>query len=211
VKEVRLVHRINYATTNQGKVLSLQRTLKPYGIEVVQSRIDLPEPRSDDLRDIAGAKVLEAYGKLGEPVVALDAGFFMDGWNGFPAAYVNHALERLGIEGILALAAAAESRGRPRTAAFRHCLAYFDKKLAEPVFFENAVQGWLTHETRGRYDRQETPWLWSEIATIFKPHGVRKTLAEMTREEYETWKSEREEAGSYGHQFAEWYLKNRMA
>src|SRR3989338_10669833 len=95
--------RINYVTTNVGKVRSLERHLNPYGIEVVHKPIDLPEPRADDVQVIAEHKARFAYEIVKEPLVVLDAGFYIDSLNGFPRAYVNSALDTIGIEGILKL------------------------------------------------------------------------------------------------------------
>jgi len=63
----------------------------------------LPEPRSDDLREIAKEKVLFAYKKIRKPCIVLDFGFYIHSLNGFPKAFVNFVLETIGIEDILKL------------------------------------------------------------------------------------------------------------
>lgn len=103
---------IYFATKNRGKVNSVSSALSKYGIEVVQVALDIPEPRSDDLREIAKEKVLFAYEQIQKPCIALDAGFYVHSLNGFPKAFVNFALETIGIEGILRLV-----EGKPRHAS----------------------------------------------------------------------------------------------
>jgi len=97
------MNQVYFATTNKGKVNSVSNTLSQSGIEVVHYPLELPEPRSDDLREIAKEKVLFAYKKIGKPCIVLDSGFYVHSLNGFPKKFVNFVLETIGIEGILKL------------------------------------------------------------------------------------------------------------
>jgi inosine/xanthosine triphosphate pyrophosphatase family protein len=94
---------IYYATKNKSKVQSLRRDLKEYDIRVIQIPLDLYEPRSYDVVEIANKKIISAYDKIKKPTVVLDAGFYIYSIKGFPRAFVNFALETIGIEGILDL------------------------------------------------------------------------------------------------------------
>lgn len=188
---------IYFATTNKGKVNHLNAALKQYGIDVQHAAIELPEPRSDDLRVIAREKVMFAFETLRKPCVALDSGFYVQALNGFPRAFVNFALQTIGLEGILKLV-----EQKPRTCEFRNCLAYFDGTLSEPTYFESSSGGILANESRGR--RQERAW--SDLNLIFIPDGKAKTLAEMSEEEYLQWRKEREGMGeSFAAKFGKWY------
>ncbi|MFH1290005.1 MAG: non-canonical purine NTP pyrophosphatase, partial [Nanoarchaeota archaeon] len=89
------------ATTNKGKVHSANKDLAQFGITIVQAPIEIPEPRSSDVTEIAIAKVVYAYRELNRSVITLDAGFYIPSLNGFPRAFVNFALETIGLEGIL--------------------------------------------------------------------------------------------------------------
>ena len=102
-----------YATTNKSKVNSLKIVMGSYA-KVIQIDLDTPEPRSSDVEEIARVKIKAAYAKLQRPVVALDAGFYIHSLNGFPRAYVNFALETIGIEGIIELL-----HGKDRECEFR--------------------------------------------------------------------------------------------
>ncbi|MBI5229083.1 hypothetical protein HY991_03150 [Candidatus Micrarchaeota archaeon] len=190
---------IHFATRNRGKFFSVSDSLSKQGIETIQVPIEMPEPRSDDLKEIAGEKVLFAYGKVGKPCISLDSGFYVDSLNGFPRAFVNFVLETIGINGILRLV-----EGKQRECEFRNCLAYFDGEVNKPLFFESRVFGTLAEAPRGELQ----PNAWSDLFLIFTPVDSSKTLAEMTLKEYAEWKRLRE-ADLFVTKFAEWFLENR--
>jgi len=188
------MNQIYFATTNKGKVNSVSNALSKYGIEVVHYPLELPEPRSDNLREIAKQKVLFTYEKIGKPCVALDSGFYVHSLNGFPKAFVNFALETIGIEGILKLV-----DGKPRDCEFRNYLAYLDETLSEPAYFESNVDGLLSDFPRG----EMRDYYWSKLFLVFVPRSANKTLAEMTFDEYQEWRNQRYK-DSFATKFAEW-------
>ncbi len=170
---------IHFATTNKGKLETLKRAMHAHGIEIIHAPIELPEPQSYDLREIARQKVKFAYMRLQKPCIALDAGFFIHAWNGFPGAYVKFALEMLGLKGILKLV-----QNESQACEFRHCIAYIDDKMSEPLVFEVVLPGTLCNP-RGKFQSHH----WSELTTIFIPQGYDKTLAEMNPDDYTVWKT----------------------
>jgi len=190
---------IYYATGNPGKVKSLAREMERYNINVIQIGLDIPEPRSDDVQEIADKKVIYAYSKIRCPVVALDAGFYIDSLNGFPRAFVNFALDTIGLEGILKL-----TEGKDRRCEFRECLAYLDNNMT-PKYFTGHVRGMLATEERGIVKKEQ----WSKLWMVFIPDGTDKTLAEMTQEEYNAWREISRAETSPSRQFAEWYVKQK--
>ncbi len=162
---------IIFVTSNKGKVASAQRHFTDIKLEIYNH--DLIEPRSDDINEIAESKVRQAYDIVKQPCIALDAGFFIEALNGFPRAYVNFALDTLGIEGILKLMENVENR----KCSFRECLAYYDGE--EILYFNGNYDGFLATEIRGKDNEHK----WSDLWYIFTPHDHDKTLAEMTDEE----------------------------
>jgi XTP/dITP diphosphohydrolase len=211
---------VYFATTNQGKVKTLNSGLSKYEIEAIQAPLELKEPSDDVARtleevqkllnqqhnpalllEIARTKVLAAYEQLGKPCVALDAGFYVHSLNGFPGAFVNVALktENFGIEGILR-----ETKGKPRDCKFVNCLAYLDDSLSEPVYFESHVPGTLSEEPRG----EKRDYFWSDLFFVFIPEGYDKTLAEMSPEEFQEFRVERLEE-SFSTTFAKWFSKRQ--
>ncbi len=188
---------IHFATTNKGKVFTLQKSLERHNIEVVHVSLDLPEPRSYDLKVISCHKARYAFENIKKPCIAMDTGFYIDSLKGFPSSYVNFALEKIGLEGILKLA-----EGKTRDCYFANCLAYIDETICEPLFFQSCVKGALSDSIRGETKDSQ----WSELWRIFIPSEENKTLAEMNLEEYENWRSKRLSSSSV-EKFGAWYSR----
>ncbi len=188
-----------YATKNYGKVQSLQRELEDTKIKLIHSPLELPEPRSDDVREIAREKVTFAYELLKKPVVSLDAGFYISSLNGFPKAFVNFALETIGIEGILKLC-----EDKERKCEFQHCLAYMDSNLESPKHFYYEVEGNLSFQPKGTMQKH----LWSKLSLIFIPKESNKTLAEMNYEEFLEWRKIKYKDSSHYKNFINWFLEH---
>ena len=193
--------KIYFATTNLGKVHSLQRDLGEHGISVVQFHLNLVEPRSSDVKEIAKAKIEQAYLQIKKPTIVIDAGFYIDDLNGFPKAFVNFALETIGLDGMLKLV-----EGKSRECEFRECLAYMDSTLEEPKYFISHVTGRLSNVKRGELQKH----LWSELGLIFIPKGSEKTLAEMSHEKYLQWRKNSKEKNSLGKQLYQWLLSEKL-
>lgn len=188
--------KLYYATNNTGKIISLQREFNPLKVKILKVPIDLPEPRSDNIQEIAKAKVAFAYQVIKKPVVALDAGFFIHSLNGFPKAFVNFTLETIGLEGILRLV-----ENKDRSCEFRECLAYQDDSLEKPKLFVSNVKGSLSNKPEGTMKN----YLWSKLGLIFIPEDGKKTLAEMSYNEYHNWRRISREKNSSSRLFAEWF------
>ena len=111
---------IVFVTHNIGKIKSAEKCFK--NLKFTTFNYELDEPRSDDIKEIATAKVKQAYEIVKRPCIALDTDFRIDALNGFPRAFVNFSLDTIGIEGILKLMEGKENRN----CAFHECLAYHD-------------------------------------------------------------------------------------
>ena len=116
------MNEIVFVTHNKGKIASASRQLNGVNFKVFE--YDLEEPRSDDIKEIATAKVKQAYEIVKRPCIALDTDFRIDELNGFPRAFVNFSLETIGVQGILKLM----ENKKNRKCAFNECLAYHDGK-----------------------------------------------------------------------------------
>lgn len=113
---------IVFVTHNTGKIKSAEKYFKNLKFKTFNYELD--EPRSDDIKEIATAKVKQAYDLVKRPCIALDTDFRIDELNGFPRAFVNFSLDTIGINGILKLMEGKENR----KCAFNECLAYYDGK-----------------------------------------------------------------------------------
>ncbi len=138
---------IVFVTHNKGKAKSAEKYFDNLKISTYDFELD--EPRSDDVKEIATAKVMQAYKVVGKPCIALDTGFFIEALNGFPRAFVNFSLDTIGIDGILKLMQGKENR----KCKFEECLAYYDGK--EVRYFYGKHPGNLATKMQG-VDRMES-------------------------------------------------------
>ena len=175
---------IVFVTHNKWKAKAAERYFDNIKFSTYDFKLD--EPRSDNIKEIATAKVKQAFEKVMKPCIALDAGFFIDKLNGFPRAFVNFSLDTIGIDGILKLMEQKENR----KCRFEECLAYHDGK--EIHYFYGKHPGNLATKIQGT-EREEK---WSDLWYIFKPEHFEKTLAEM--DSVEALKV-----------FAQWYKENK--
>lgn len=184
-----------FVTHNKGKIESANKYFG--GIVSFQTYdYDFKEIRSDDVEEVAIAKVLEAYAVTKKPTIALDAGFYVKSLNGFQGVYVHHFLDTIGISGLLKLMAGVEDR----RCCFRQCLAYYDG-LGKPKVFYGEHRGTVNYESKGTLSEDD----WSEISYIFVPTGLDKTLAEMTKEERILLSKENDRESAF-QKFKEWYI-----
>lgn len=183
-----------FVTHNKGKIESAKKELK--GVDFKIYNYELEEPRSDDIKYISKYKVMEAYKMVNKPCISLDCGFWIDELDGFPKAFVNFALDTIGIEGILKLM---EEKSN-RKCRFTECLSYYDGR--EIHQFMGKHEGKLSYEVLGNDTQQK----WSDLWYVFIPKGYSKTLAEMTSEERDN--REKYESIQAMQEFAKWYLNN---
>ena len=186
---------IVFVTHNKGKIASAKKRLAGVNFKIFEH--DLEEPRSDDIKYISKYKVFEAYKLVNKPCISLDCGFWIDELDGFPKAFVNFALDTIGIDGILKLM---EDK-KNRKCRFTECLSYYDGK--DVLQFMGKHEGVLSNNILGN----DTDKKWSDLWYIFIPSGYKKTLAQMTDEERANRKKyDSQDAMS---EFAKWYKENK--
>ncbi len=186
---------IVFVTHNKGKIASAQRQLEEVNFKIYE--YELEELRSDDITYISKYKVMEAYKLVNKPCISLDCGFWIDALNGFPRAFVNFALETIGIEGFLKLMEGKENR----KCRFTECLSYYDGK--EIYQFMGKHEGTLANAILG----EDTDKKWSDLWYIYKPYGYDKTLAQMTEEERRN-RTKYDSVDSMV-EFAKWYREQK--
>ena len=136
------MNEIIFVTHNKGKIATAKKQLQEIDFKVFE--YDLEEPRSDDIKYISKYKVMEAYKLVNKPCISLDSGFWIDELNGFPRAFVNFALDTIGIEGILKLMEGKENRA----CRFTECLSYYDGKELQQ--FMGSHEGVLAEKILGK-------------------------------------------------------------
>lgn len=168
---------ITFATSNAGKVATLQNHLRRAGLQVTitQKELDLIEPQADTSKEIALVKARQAYRQLGGAVLVDDSSFHISVLNGFPGPYIKPMLATIGIEGIIQL-----MEGRSdRSAGFISSLVFIDDTGREYVFDDDPYRG-TNSETISPVDAKDS---WSDLFKIFIPEGQTKVLGELTVDE----------------------------
>lgn len=186
---------IVFVTHNPGKIEFAKKEFSEINWKLYEYELD--EPRSEDIKYISKYKVEEAYQLVQKPCISLDCGFWIDALDGFPKAFVNFALDTIGIEGILKLMEGKENR----KCKFTECLSYYDGKELHQFMGEH--EGKLSTQILG----QDTNQKWSDLWYIYQPYGYEKTLAQMTEEERENRIPYRSVDSMTV--FAKWYRENK--
>jgi len=172
-----------FITGNKGKLDEIAEFLKTSGIKLTHKHLDLVEPRSESIAEIAIEKaksVHSAYAKfsafedpsskcaqktLNTPFIVDDSGLFVDCLNGFPGTNSNWTFKKIGYPGILALL---EGK-KDRSAAFK-CAVALSIPGKEIVVFEGVEHGTIAYEAHGTEGFGYDP--------IFIPNGSTKTWAQ---------------------------------
>jgi inosine triphosphate pyrophosphatase len=159
--------KVTFITGNEKKAAYLEKYL---GYGVAHQKLEVSEPQSLDLREIAEHKAREAHKQLGSPVLVEDISFSMEALGGkLPGPFIKWFLEEMGLEGICKLADLTPSR-KATTAV---CYVYFDGDEAH--FFEGELEGTVPAKPTG-----QDGFGWN---SVFIPDGTQKTNAELSEDE----------------------------
>ena len=187
---------IFFVTNNINKFNEARSILARVDIAVGMLKLKPSEIQSDQLKEIARRSALDAFIRCGLPTIVEDAGLFIDKLKGFPGPYAAYVYSTIGNKGLLKLMEKVENR----RAEFNSVIAYCDSNTGASKFFEGSVIGEITLE-----ERQGKEKLGFGFDPIFKPAESRKTFAEMSVEEKNSF-SHRANAVR---KFADWYKRQR--
>lgn len=172
--------KINYLTSNALKFKIAQKFFSTLeGYELTQRSLDIPEVQDVSCEVIAREAAIQAAKLLGEPCVAMDAGFFIDALGGFPGPYVKHVNEWLSEERLLRML----SNDDTRSAYFMDALAIGFPDGSAEVFAHKTV-GRLAN--KGEYEPSKWP-----ANSLFIPEGYGQPLGLMSdSEQVDFWNQE---------------------
>ena len=160
---------LRFVTGNAGKAAELRALLEPLGIAVEQDGRGYPERQADTLAEVADAGARHLLGAgLKPPFVLEDSGLFVAALRGFPGVYSRHALDTIGVPGLLRLLADVEAE--MRSAAFQARLLYVDA-AGTLHGFDGACPGRIAERPAGGNGFGFDP--------VFVPRGHDRTFAEM--------------------------------
>ena len=152
--------KINFITSNQGKVKSLENSLKSNNIDVLvcAQNLDIMEPQFDTVQEVSKYKALKAFEILKEPVLVEDGGFSVFELNGFPGVYTKYILKTLGADGILKLMQGVNNRA----AKFVSVATFVNE---DGTLFQFEREGGEFEISKEKVDIQ-SPFAWSELWKI---------------------------------------------
>jgi non-canonical purine NTP pyrophosphatase (RdgB/HAM1 family) len=159
------VARIHFVTGNRGKATVLSAELAGIGLEVVGVDLELVERQASSIEAVARAKANEAFTRIGGPLVVEDSGFCVDALSGFPGPYTKYALETIGAEGLLRLAAPLSNR----SCGFVAVLVHVDARGLAQAFTDTRSVGTLARTS----DPTPCDEAWSDLFRVFIPLGER--------------------------------------
>ena len=144
-----------FMTGNAGKVAEAKEHFSHHGIEVRQFEFDAVEPQTEDLEEVALAKIEQALAHLPNPddmLLVEDAGLFIEALNGFPGVYSSFVLNTIGNEGILKLLSHLKSDdpiqdGKLRDAEFKAVSVLYHR--GQTIISEGICPGRIAHAQDG--------------------------------------------------------------
>jgi XTP/dITP diphosphohydrolase len=159
-----------YVTGNELKFKVAQQALLGSGISLERKSLNTPEIQSSRVEEIAEWSAIWASRQLNQPVVVMDAGYYIEALNGFPGPFIKYVNEWFSAEDYLNL-----MQGKVnRRVVVRDCLAYC-RPNGKPTLFCQAHHGELATEP-GRQTG-------TSIDQVFIPAGFSHPISEIPPDE----------------------------
>ena len=153
-----------FITSNKNKLREFEAIL---GMKLEQIEIDLEEIQDIEVEKVVEHKVLEAYEKVGKPVIVEDTGLYIEAWDGFPGALAKWVGKTIGFQNVPTMLHG------DRNAYAKTIVGFYDGNHLE--LFPGKISGTIPEKAKG-----ESGFGWDPI---FIPHGHERTFAEMSADE----------------------------
>lgn len=184
------------ATGNSMKFGIGKTICAEYGIELIQSPVDIDEIQGEDPEKIITRKAQDAYEALDKPVVVSDDSWAIPGLNGFPGAYMKSVNHWFTPEDFVNL-----TKGlKDRRVFLQQYLAYCDG--TNTTVFNHDIPGTLLTEARGKSGDPAF-----KIVALDKDNGL--TIAEVYDQGKEHEPSRLFDRNDAWHGFGEWYREQQ--
>jgi XTP/dITP diphosphohydrolase len=163
-----------YVTSNEVKFKVAQQALQNSRITLERKSLNTPEIQSRHVEEIAEWSAIWSSQQLNQPVVVMDAGYYIEVLNGFPGPFIKFVNEWLSADDYLNLL-----KGKTnRRVIIRDCLAYCRPNEKPTVFCQ------LHHgEVATKAGKQNG----TSIDQIFIPEGYSKPISEIPSDEILTY------------------------
>lgn len=193
------MNKINFITSNKGKIKSLENSLKVNNLDVqiCAQNLDIMEPQFDTVQEVSKYKALKAFEILKEPVLVEDGGFSVFELKGFPGVYTKYVLKTLGADGILKLMQGVSNRA----AKFVSVATFVNE---DGALFQFEREGGEFEISKEKVDIQ-SPYAWSELWKIIYLKEYNKNLCELSEQEVSEYYGCTGANGSI-QKFVNWYI-----
>lgn len=191
---------IIFATSNSGKVKSLERRLEGMSYKVIQENLDIPEIQAESAREVALYKAQYVYKKLGKPIVVQDSSFHIHALKGFPGPYIKYVNQTIGPYGLIKLMEGVEDR----SCHFEIALVFVDKAGESHVFVNSGAPGLLAKKVYEGESKES----WSSLWKIYVSPTYGKTLAEFSSEELKEKETSKNDKSEFA-QFIKWLKEQK--
>lgn len=154
-----------FATTNIDKFRKTQVSLQPFGIDVEQVVLDIPEIQTAEGETIAREKALTAYNLLKKPVLVNDDSWEIPALHGFPGPNMKQCNHYLTAEDWLRLMHGMVDRSVSIVSYYAYCDGQ------DPLVFSSREDLVFLHESRGRHEK-------SPVVMVVARPGETRSIAE---------------------------------
>lgn len=157
-----------FSTGNSSKFKNVKKYIEDLNptINLIQQNIEIVEPQSLDLQEVAIFKAKDAFNKIKKPLIIDDGGLFIEKYNNFPGALTKWVFKGVGADGIWKL-----SQEDPRS-YFQTIIVYVDSQNIKP--FSGITKGKIIQKKDAIKD------LIMPLTEMFIPDGYDKTYAELS-------------------------------
>jgi len=157
-----------FATTNSQKFQDVKRYIDKLNPSIIlhQTDLEILEPQSLDIKEIAIFKAKYAWEQIKKPLIIDDGGIFIEKYNQFPGALSKWVFKGIGLDGIWLLA-----QENPK-AYFQSTIAYIDGP-DNVKLFSGIITGKIVKP------KQSVQNLIMPYTEIFMPDGTDKVYAEL--------------------------------
>ncbi|MBI5297326.1 MAG: hypothetical protein HY869_17750 [Chloroflexi bacterium] len=159
-----------YVTGNELKYKVALQALQGSGISLERKSLNTPEIQSSRVEEIAEWSAVWASRQLNQPVVVMDAGYYIEALNGFPGPFIKYVNEWFSAEDYLKLMQGRENR----RVVLRDCLAYC-RPNEKPTLFCQVHHGEMAVNPGRRNG--------TSIDQIFIPAGFSHPISEIPADE----------------------------
>jgi inosine/xanthosine triphosphate pyrophosphatase family protein len=178
-----------YVTGNAFKFRQADVTCKPFGVQLEQIKLDIPEIQAATGEQVARDKAAKAFAALQKPLVVSDDSWMIPGLNNFPGPYMKHMNDWFTVEDWLRLTSTLEDR----SIILRQIVIHQDEHGQQ--LFSVDIPGILLREARGA-----SPYPHASLVSL---DGGKRSNAEY----HEKGESAAANYHNPWHEFAQWYGK----